>query len=299
MSGASLSRRAVAALALAVPWWALAASPLAGHHFTSHRSKLAEYTPSGSFVRSLELTDDAGESRGIAFGPEGLYVVRSDWSTSSVQVIDESGAVLKSYRFGAWTGGLATSGNLRFAPGKDVFYVSALDGLYRFKVGHDHGSLLIPGETTDVAVMPNGDLLVAAEYSVSHYTSDGQLLGTVTDIADPLGLGPGDARLANVRGVAYDRATRTTFVMMLGYSDFRDKLLALKGTTNELKGLTTYWYGSIVSVTGDGHLLLGSWTQAPGVFAFSDTVPMTFTQTGTLGSENALFVTSKRPARAR
>jgi hypothetical protein len=293
----SALRRVALAFSVALPLAANAAHPFAGDYYSSYASVLTQYAPNGAFVRNMATGDPTGESRGIAFGPDGLYVVLSrSGAPSSVEVIDAQGTVLRTYSFAGWTGGLVTSGNIRFAPGKEVFYVSAQDGIYCFPTYGTLGSRLITQSTTDVAVKPNGNLLVADDYSITQYTPDGVKLNTITTIADPHGLGPGDAWLVDVRGVAYDPRTDTTFVTMLGYTGFYDQLLALKGTTNELKGLTSYWYGNEMDVTADGHLLVGSWTQAPGIFTVSDTVPMTFTQTGTMGSSEAVFVTSK-PAR--
>jgi hypothetical protein len=299
MMTSTAARRVALAFSVALPLAANAAHPFAGDYYSSYGSTLTQYTPNGTFVRDLTTGDASSDTRGIAFGPGGLYVVLSRvWTPSSVEVLDAQGNVLKTYAFAGWTGGLVTSGNIRFAPGKDVFYVSAQDGVYRFPTQGTQGTKFIDQSSTDVAVMPDGDLLVADDYSITRYTADGVQVGTsIGTISDPLGLGPANAFLVDVRGIAYDPRTDTTFVTMLGYSDFYFQLLALKGTTNELKGLTTYWYGNEMDVTADGHLLVGSWTQAPGIFTFTDTMPMNFTQTGTLAIPSAVFVTSKKPAR--
>ena len=126
-------------------------------------------------------------------------------------------------------------------------------------------------------VMANGDILVSSDYSLARYTTNGALLATVPQrIADPSGPtasfnDSSDVLLTNVRGIECDAATDTTFVRMLGYlGGMNYKMLALVGFTPVLKGIQTFTYGTDMHVTDDGRLLVGSWTQPPGIFATFD-----------------------------
>ena len=286
-----------------------------GTRFTAVSGVVQAYSPAGQSLGSITLpsygcgSDTMGESRGIAFGPQGyLYAVRSNNFVGSgtgqpcVQVVDRTGALVKSYPFSAWIGGLVTSGSIHFSPDKSTFYVSALDGVFRFDVDGTSGTSLSPsiGGSVDLAVMPDGNLLVSDGSSLARYTAAGVQVGPrVTMLSDPYGLATGAPilMLNDVRGVAYDAATNTTFVTMLGYSDFFFQLLALDGSSNRIKGLTSYWYGSEIRRTVDGHLVVGSWTQAPGVFTYTDGRPGSFRLEGQLGSASAVFTSSwnKKP----
>lgn len=289
-----MALRHIAALAFALPIAAQADHRFAGDYYTSSWTTVSQFTPDGTFVRSVTPVDDEGMPRGIGFGPEGLYVVRYSISNgSTVQVYDRKGTVVRTFSFDGWLGGMWTSGNLQFAPSKEVFYVSALDGIYRFSMNGTDGTKFIQQHTTDVAVMPNGDLLVADDYSITHYTAEGEKLSRFGNIVDPYGLGVGRYRISNVRGVTYDPRTDTTFVNMLGDTAFGLKLLALEGTSNVMKGVASCSYCSEMHVTSDERLLVGSSSGSPGIFTFTDTVPMTLTQTGSLLSTDAAFVTSK------
>lgn len=264
-------------------------------YYASRGNAVDQYSTSGALERTLPLTGADSEAKGIAFGPGGLYVVRSSvWGTSRVEVFNEASVLIRSYSMAGWMGGLVTSGNLRFAPDKKTFYVSALDGVYRFPVSGTAGEKFINVSSTDVAVMPNGELLVAEGYSISRYSADGKRISSILDLSDPHDLVPPGARLVDVRGVTYDPRSDTTFVTMLGYTGFYDQLIALEGTSNVVKGQTQFWYGNTMNLTPDGKLLVGSWTQSPGIFSFTNTVPMVFTKVGTLQAPDASFVTSKR-----
>lgn len=264
-------------------------------YYASRGNAVDQYSTSGALGRTFPLTGADSEAKGIAFGPGGLYVVRSSvWGTSRVEVFNEASVLIRSYSMAGWMGGLVTSGNLRFAPDKKTFYVSALDGVYRFPVSGTAGEKFIDVSSTDVAVMPNGELLVAEGHSISRYSADGKRLSSITTLSDPHRLAPPGASLSDIRGVTYDARSGTTFVTMLGYSYFSFQLIALEGTSNVIKGRTEFWYGNTMDMTPDGKLLVGSWTQSPGIFSFTSTVPMTFTQVGSLQVDDASFVTSKR-----
>ncbi|WP_396270068.1 hypothetical protein [Ideonella sp.] len=281
-------------LGLALSGITFAQTPVV-EYYASRGNAIDQYSTSGALERTYPLTGADSAAKGIAFGPGGMYVVRSSvWGTSRVEVFNEASTLIRTYSMAGQMSGLVTSGNLRFAPDKKTFYVSALDGVYRFPVSGTAGEKIIDVSSTDVAVMPNGELLVAENYSISRYSADGKPLSSVTTLSDPHRLAPPGAWLVNVRGVTYDPRSDTTFVTMLGYSDFYFQLIALEGTSNVIKGRTQFGYANTMNLTPDGKLLVGSWTQSPGMFSFTNTVPMTFTQIGSLQAPNASFVTSKR-----
>jgi len=62
-----------------------------------------------------------------------------------------------------------------------------------------------------------------------------------------------------------------------------------------IKGATTYVYANDLTLSKDGHLLAGSWTQAPGVFSYSDTRPGVFTLDYKLGSQEAVRLRVETP----
>jgi hypothetical protein len=149
--------------------------------------------------------------------------------------------------------------------------VGAGNGVYKFDVAGTSGSLYKNVEGFDVEALSNGDLLVASSYSLNRFDSTGQSLGGVSILSDPKGItNDSFPWLVDVRGVEYDPGTDTTFVTMLGYSgavNMSFKVLALAGHSNVVTGMENYWYGDDMFVTNDGRLLVGSRTQAPGIFS--------------------------------
>ncbi len=296
----------VLALMLLVPFAAQAFSFTPGNIYAATDTQIEQFDADGKLIDTINPYNPNAWStglRGLAFGTDGLYVVRTEGSSitgsgkPSVDVLDSSGALVRSYAFSGWIGGLATAGQIVFSNDKQSFYVGASDGVYQFDVNGTTGRRITFEEANSIAVLPNGDLLASRNYEISRYTSAGVKLGSLGGtIQDPQKLTAGfndrsDVSLTDVRGIAYDERTNTTFVSMLGYSggaktDLRFKLLALDGFTPVLKDITSYWYGSQMHLTEEGQLLVGSWTQAPGVFS----TDLDFIHR--LGSKNAIFVTS-------
>ena len=275
-----------------------------GDYYTSNGKDVSHYATNGTLVESLSVAASGPESRGIAFGADGnLYVVRNNALTSagtgdaSVDVIGKSGAVLRSYSFGGWIGGVISTGNIQFAPDGSTFYVGALDGVYRFTSSDPQGSKLIEGGGLDIEVLSNGDILLAGGYELKRYNSSGVLIGTVDSyIDDPLGLSVGMSPvgvwLTGVNGIEFDPATNTTFVTMSGFSDFHNKILALEGFSNTLKGIAAYEDGAEMALTPDGRLLVASRAQTPGIFEVANGTPLSMSLAGRLEGVPALFVTA-------
>lgn len=53
---------------------------------------------------------------------------------------------------------------------------------------------------------------------------------------------------------------------MLGYSDQFFRLMRFDWRTGETEKNEAYWYGDDIALLADGRLLVGSRTQAPGLF---------------------------------
>jgi hypothetical protein len=280
----------VAAVLLASPLTALGLTFTPGHLYSTTEGGITEYNSAGTPLSGL--VPFRGEMHGLSFGPDGLlYVVFADTPSNRysarVEAIDASGAVIRSYAFAGSIWSSPGHGNISFDPGGQKFYVSAGNGIFKFDIGAQSGSLFKDVPTYDLKVLANGDLLVSHGYDLTRYSSTGDLLGAVYNLSDPNNLANGTTQiLSSVRGVEYDPATDTTFVTMLGYTNNFYKVLALEGNSNVLKGIETYNYGTDLFVTDDGRLLVTSTTQAPGVFTTA------LTYQGQLGGPMAVFFTA-------
>lgn len=291
---------------LALPMAANAFSFTPGSYYASTGSSINQYSSTGALLGSITPTGPTSigtETRGIAFGGDGnLYVVRNNTfgagvGNAGVDVVDANGHVSRSYTFSGWIGGQISSGNIAFAQDHKSFYVGAGDGIYQFDVAGTTGKKIVSEEAIDIAVLPDGNLIAASDYSLSKYTADGALLSTVDwTIKDPKGLTKDYndlpfVMLTDARGIAYDVTSNTTYVSMLGYSGGQDtsmnfKILALDGFSNQLKGITSYTYASDLFMTDEG-LLVGSRSLAPTIFT-STLTPLT----GPFSGPDALFVTA-------
>ena len=282
---------AAALVVLTSPLAALAFSFVPGHFYSAGETGINQYNTTGTLLGTLPIATGLYDLRGIAFGPDGLlYVVRENNAITSsparVDVINEAGTVVRSYAYPGIVSNNITYGKISFDLSGQSFYVGGWDGVYRFDVGGSSGALYLNTQSVfDVRPLANGQMLVATNYDVRRYSSSGQLLGTVSTLADPNGVsGTSFPWLVDVRGLEYDPTTNTTFVSMLGYSDFFFKIIALSGFSNVITGVASYTYGADMTVTPDGRLLVGSWTQAPGLFTTS------LDYQGQFGGGDALFV---------
>lgn len=286
---------------LGLPVAANALSFTPSSYYASTGLAINQYSSAGVLLDSVTPTGASSigtETRGIAFGGDGnLYVVRDNpigtgIGNAGVDVMDATGHVSRSYTFSGKIAGLVTSGDIAFARDNKSFYVGASDGIYQFDVNGTTGQKITSAKANDIAVMPNGDLIVASENSLSRYTGSGALVSTVSPfIQDPQGLTSAYNEdylvvLTNARGIAYDQASNTTYVSMLGYTGMNFKILALDGFSNQLKGITTYTYAADLFMAGQ-NLLVGSWTQSPTSFT-SGLAPLTGPFTG----PSARFVTA-------
>lgn len=290
MTSTLIHRRDLGALALAFALPRMAHAGSFEHDwYTSAGRAITQYDTDGRFIGTMSLDDGSGyDTRGIAFGPDGLYVVRTKiYDYFHVDVVDGAGQVLRSYVYGGIGGG-ATSGDIRFAAGERQFYVSSDVGIYRFDVDGTEGVLDIALATSCMAIRPDGEIVIGYENTIRWFDAQGVAFRNILKVRDPYGLdNPGGNWLYAVRGVAYDPRTNTTFVSNA------DQVLALEGTTNRLKAFTTVPVAGDIAVTPDGHLLVGSFTEAPRILVWTDGRPGTFTDMGPLGSTQAAFAANK------
>jgi hypothetical protein len=291
----------IAAL-LASPGESPAFSFALGYYYSTSDRAIQEYDPSGNQVASLPA-GPGGLLRGLAFGPDGLlYVVRdvpqpsSGTETPTVEALNADGSVVRSYTFGGLLSNDLFYGAITFDPSGSSFYVGANQGVYRFDTTGATGSLFLSNqfsgpEAFQMAFLPGGQFLVASFHSVTLYSSTGVMLSTISNLSDPNKL-TGDIfpMLNAVTGVAYDPKSDSTFVTMIGDSGLPFALLRLAGTSSTITDAKGYWYGADPFLTPDGKLLVGSGTQAPGVFTTADLTLQT-----QLGTTPAIFVTEFVP----
>lgn len=275
-------------------------------YYASSGRTISQFSANGTLLDTVTPTGPTSlgtETRGIAFGGDGLmYVVRADdvWNNSGhagVDVMNASGQVLRSYALDTGVSGNIAMGNIAFAGDGHTFYVAGYGGVYQFdSQTTDAGHKIINDTGYDLAVMPNGDLILGQEYSIARYTTGGTLVSSFGNLQDPQHLTASfndstDISLTNVRGIAYDASTDTTYVSMLGYSggsrtQMSFKIMALDGFSDTLKGITTYTYAEDLYAPGNGQLMAGSWAMPPGVFDAN------LQASKPLGDHDILFVTA-------
>lgn len=279
--------------ALVLPIAAFAFSFDRDSYYASNATVINQYATDGTLLDSLtpqsSLSPDA-ELRGIAFGRDHLlYVVRNrdSWTPGApeegvIEAMDFKGQVRRTYTLPAGLGQCGC-GQIAFDRSGENFYVVSGSGIARFNIHSSQGTAIIQeGPIGGMTIMPNGDLLVAGNDQLKRYTSSGVLVATIAgpeqaQISDPLKLTSAynqipdnEISLVSTTGVAYDQATNTIFVSMLGYHsgprpkvDMRDKVLAIDGDTWALKAINTYTGVSNLILTTQGQLLMGSRFQSP------------------------------------
>lgn len=262
-----------------------------GHFYADSASShtINEYDVSGAAVGSLILpTALSTDLRGLAFGPDHLlYVVAPNGFPPAgvlVYALDSGGNVHSTYTFAAGdVGSNAAFGKIAF-DASGHFYVGSFNGIIRFDVGNTQsGQLLQNSSITDVfgiKPLPNGDLLTLTETGLYEMTSNGGLVkqygGAANTMLDP-------------RGMTYDSVSNTIFLTMLGPSNLPNQLMKLDGTTGDLITSTVFVNGTDMLIDMDGRLIVGSRTDAPGIFT------QDLSNTGSLGATPEMFVTQDVP----
>ena len=266
-----------------------------GDLYSSNNQSLviSRYAPDGAFIDSFAIPSEYGsEVRGLAVGPDDLlYAVTVDGSGFNVISIDSSGAVQFAYSGQAYLAGDLSSGKISFST-NGQFFVAGGQYLTRFDVGSAYGTLIYTNNgVTDVKGLPSGNLLVLSNYELDELTTDGDLVRAIT---------PSPLLLVDARGVEYDTSSKTIYVSMLGYSGEEFQILKLR-LSGQIIQSTYFVYATDLLLTRDPsfnagrsrpgarwpatHLVVASWTQAPGVF------DLTLHQTGVLDGGQQMFLT--------
>jgi len=243
---------------------------------------IIEYSETGTMLGSLSVPSlvEGDELRGIAFGPDGfLYAVKVHFAESgfSVLVLDGAGTVHATYTMG----GIYVFGNLSYgkiALDQQYIYVAGGDDLVRFTVSDPNSgvSIYTNNQVFDVKILPNGHLFVASAYGIDEITNTGTIVRSISLIG---------ADFVDVRGIEYDPAIDKLFATELGYTNFEFQLMRINASTGVLENSVFFWYGDDLFLTQSDTLLVGSRTQAPGIYDEN------LTSVGVLGTEERMFVT--------
>jgi hypothetical protein len=243
---------------------------------------IIEYSETGTVLGSLTPPSliEGDELRGITFGADGfLYAVKVHFAESgfSVLVLDSSGTIQATYPMG----GIYVFGNLSYgkiALDQQFIYVAGGDDLVRFAVGDPNSgvSIYTNNQVFDVKTLPNGHLFVASAYGVDEITNTGTIVRSISLTG---------AYFVDVRGIEYDPAIDKLFATELGYTNFEFRLMRINASTGVLENDVFFWYGDDLFLTQSGKLLVGSRTQAPGIYDEN------LTSIGTLGTVERMFVT--------
>jgi len=242
---------------------------------------IIEYSETGTVLDSLTVPSliEGDELHGIAFGADGfLYAVKVHLPDSgfSVLVLDGSGSVQNTYTYSNSYFGNLSDGKI--ALDQQYIYVAGGDDLVRFAVGDPNSGVSIysNNQVLDVKILPNGHLFVASAYGVDEITNTGTSVRSIPLIG---------ANWTDVRGIEYDPAIDKLFATELGYTNFEFQLMRINASTGVLENSVFFWYGNDLFLTQSGTLLVGSWTQAPGMYDEN------LTSVGTLGTQERMFVT--------
>jgi hypothetical protein len=241
-----------------------------------------EYSETGTFLASItpQSLIAGDELRGVVFGPDGfLYAVKIHFDELGfdILVLDSSGNVQATYRMG--TIGLGgDSGYGKIAFDEQYIYVAAGIDLVRFTFCEPSSGVSIYSNNSiiDVKTLPNGHVFVAWAYGVDEITNTGTIVRSIPLIG---------AGWANVQGIEYDAAIDKLFACELGYSGFESQLMRINAATGVLENSVYFNYGNDLFLTQSNTLLVGSYTQAPGIFDEN------LTSIGSLGTEARVFVT--------
>jgi len=258
-----------------------------GHLYSTYdelgsTTNIYEYSETGTFLASLTPPSliEGDQLRGIAFGPDGfLYTVKVHCALSgfNILVLDSSGNVQATYTMG----GIYLCGDIgygKIAFDQQYIYVAGGSDLVRFTFGDPNSGVSIYSNNgvIDVKTLPNGHLFVAWAYGVDEITNTGTIVRNIPLIG---------ANWVNVEGIEYDPAIDKLFATELGYTNFEFQLMRINASTGALENSVFFWYGDDLFLTQLNTLLVGSRTQAPGIFNEN------LTSIGTLGTEERLFVT--------
>jgi hypothetical protein len=221
-------------------------------------NQIGHYNSTGTYLDSLTLPSTYGSDvKGLSFGPDGLlYAVSSNGSGFGVSAIDSTGAVAASYSGPGYIAGNVGFGKISFGQ-NGQFFVAGANNLVAFTPGSASGSVIYTNnQVFDVKALPTGNLLVLSAYSLQEITTGGSVVRTINP----------DISLVDARGIEYDPVNNDIFLTELGSSNQSFHLLRLDGTTGQVEVNKYFWYGADLYFTADNKLVVGSTTQAAGIF---------------------------------
>ncbi len=130
--------------------------------------------------------------------------------------------------------------------------------LTRYTPGSPTGTVVFAGSdpVVDVDPLPSGNLLVLTYDAIHEIKTDGTEIRTINP----------SVRLSEGQSLAYDPQTNDIYVTMLGYTGELHQVMQLDGDTGQVKKQITFIYPEDLFLTSDARLLVGSRTQAPGIF---------------------------------
>jgi uncharacterized delta-60 repeat protein len=241
---------------------------VAGDYYASDGTDVVtHYSQSGAILGTFSVTGPAavGGLKGVAFNPaNGLLYASSSNANGNLTVLamDSLGTVEETYVTASPTGGNISFGTIAF-DNTGNFYVGDGVGVHKFTAGILNAGTVIYNQSSNgayqIAVLPDGDLLVVGDYEVSEITPTGTLVSHFT----PASGAPG---FVNLRGVAFDASTDSLYVSMLGFTGYYFQVEEFNYATGALLASTTFTYADSLFVTSGGDLLVGSRTQAPALF---------------------------------
>lgn len=208
-----------------------------------------QYDSTGATVGSLTVPSTlASELRGLAFGPDGLlYAVAPAGGGFSVFAMNAAGDVQAIYNYAnSYINGNISYGKIAF-DNTGHFWVGG-PALVRFDTGNTTSGTFVRSNVNDLEPLPDGNLLIVSEYDLSQISSAGALVRSYPS------------------GVEYNPATNTIFTTELGQTGAFDQLRKRDAATGNLINSISFWYGDDMFLANDGRLIVGSRTQAPGIF---------------------------------
>ena len=253
--------------------WALVGYPLttraefslsSGDYYSANyfSNIITQYDSAGNIVGSYTLPAEYGSQvKGLTFGPDNLlYATTVTDAGFSVIALDGAGNVQQTY-----SGTVYINGNLSYgkiSTDSNYLYVSGQNVLTRFLLGDPSSGTVIYSDNQiyDSVPLPNGNLFVAAAYSVQEITINGALVRTFTL------LGGDNSTINDIRGIEYNQATNDLFVTELGHSGSFHNLLRFNAATGAFEKETTFIYGDDIFLTISGALLVGSRIESPTFF---------------------------------
>ena len=197
-------------------------------------------------------------TRGMVFGTDGLLYVTATNDIGNYEIFgyDGLGQEIANYSDNMpVVGNNVFYGNLA-ADGTNI-YVGGSDGITKYEIGGNGVGTRIFGaqgqDAFDLEVLPNGNLLVASSHNITEITNSG---ATVREF------NVDGFSFSSVRGVEFDPVNEKIYVTQLS----GDLLLRIDYETEVIDAQSTYWYGCDMHFSDAGELIVGSWTQAPGLF---------------------------------